>query len=227
MSGKISPTVKPPTQPTLPEDHLLIDALRAGDEAMFAALVERYHGALVRTAMLYVRERDVAEEVVQEAWIGVLRGLEGFEGRSSLRTWIFRIVTFKARTRGEQERRSVPFSSLEGAGGPDVPSVDPGRFRPPGAMWEGGWAQPPTSWGSDAATRLLSRETQRVVAAALEELPDTQRTVMTLRDLQGFSSDEVCEVLQINPGNQRVLLHRARARVRTALEHYFAGVERG
>ncbi len=215
-----------PNRPTPPDDQSLIDALRAGDEAAFAGLVEQYQRSLVRTAMLYVRDRDVAEEVVQDAWIAVLRGLEGFEGRSSLRTWIFRIVTYRARTRGERERRTVPLSSLDPAAEPDAPSVDPDRFRPPGAPSGGHWADPPTSWGPDAATWLLSRETQQVIATALDELPDSQRTVMTLRDVQGFGSDEVCEVLQISPGNQRVLLHRARARVRAALERYVAGVER-
>lgn len=211
-------------RPTQPDDGRLLDALRGGDEAAFAALVERHHPSLVRAAMLYVRDRDVAEEVVQDAWIGVLRGLEGFEGRSTLRTWIFRIVTYKARTRAERERRSIPFSSLDPAAEEDAPSIDPDRFRPPGAPFEGGWAEPPTSWGADASGRLLSRETQQIVAAALGELPDSQRTVMTLRDVQGFSASEVCAALEISPGNQRVLLHRARARVRTALERYFAGV---
>jgi RNA polymerase sigma-70 factor (ECF subfamily) len=134
-------------RPTQPDDELLLAALRSGDKAAFAALVERHHPSLVRAAMLYVHDRDVAEEVVQDAWIGVLRGLEGFEGRSTLRTWIFRIVTYKARTRGERERRSIPLSSLDPAAERDARSVDLDRFRQPGTPFEGGWAGPPTSWG--------------------------------------------------------------------------------
>jgi RNA polymerase sigma-70 factor, ECF subfamily len=207
----------------LDRDEALLAALRAGDEAAFVELVQRNHGALVRTAMAYVRDRDVAEEVVQEAWLAVLKGLDRFEGRSSLRTWIFRIVTYQARTRGERERRSVPLSSFDP--GPDEPSVDPDRFLGPGQPRAGAWSDPPASWGADASERLLSSEVQAVIAAALETLPDSQRTVITLRDLRGFTSEEVCEALDITPGNQRVLLHRARSRVRAALEAYFRQAE--
>jgi len=205
------------------DDEVLLAALRAGDEAAFTDLVKRYHGALVRTAMAYVRDGEVAEEVVQEAWLAVVKGLDRFEGRSSLRTWIFRIVTYQARTRGERERRSVPLSSFDP--GPDEPSVDPDRFRPAGQPRAGAWADPPESWGPDASERLLSSEVQAVIAAALETLPDSQRTVITLRDLRGFTSEEVAEALDITAGNQRVLLHRARSRVRGALEAYFRQAE--
>jgi RNA polymerase sigma-70 factor, ECF subfamily len=141
--------------PASTEDEALLAALRGGDETAFARLVARYHGALVRTAMAYVRDRDVAEEVAQEAWIAVVRGLDRFEGRSSLRTWIFRIATYQARSRGERERRIVPFSSLDP--GPYEPSVDPDRFRPPGEKWAGGWADPPERWEPDASEHVLGR----------------------------------------------------------------------
>ena len=170
--------------------------------------------------MAYVRDRDVAEEVAQETWIAVVKGLARFEGRSSLGTWIFRIGTYKARTRGQRERRTIPLSTLDP--GPDEPSVDPDRFRRAGEPWEGGWKVPPTDWGPDVAERLLARETTEVIAATMGQLPDAQRTVMALRDIQGWSSDEVCEALDISPGNQRVLLHRARSRVRGAIERYLA-----
>ncbi len=203
-----------------PGDKALLVALRGGDERALTDLVERYHGSLIRTVMAYVRDRDVAEEVVQETWIAVIKGLDRFEGRSSLGTWIFRIATYQARSRGQRERRTIPLSALDP--GPDEPSVDADRFRGPDDRWTGGWLTPPGSWGADASERLLARETQQVVASTLAELPDAQRTVMSLRDIQGWSSDEVCEALDISPGNQRVLLHRARSRVRGALERYFA-----
>ncbi|HEX7172809.1 MAG TPA: sigma-70 family RNA polymerase sigma factor [Candidatus Limnocylindria bacterium] len=210
-----------PEQPPDPgmEDATLVAALRSGDEAAFIRLVRRHHSALVRAALLHVRDRDVAEEVVQEGWIAVMKGLDRFQARSSLKTWIFRIVTNQARTRGTRERRTVPFSSLRP--GIRQPSVDPSRFRPAGDRWEGHWLEPPSSWGPDASERLMARETQRVIAATLDDLPNAQRMVISLRDIQGWSSDEVCEALDISPGNQRVLLHRARARVRRALERYF------
>ena len=203
-----------------PEDAALLAALRGGDEHAFTRLVERYHGSLIRTIMAYVRDRDVAEEVAQETWIAVVKGLARFEGRSSLGTWIFRIATYQARSRGQRERRTIPLSALDP--GPDEPSVDPDRFRGPGDPWAGGWKAPPASWGPDASERLLARETTQVIAASMRELPDAQRTVMSLRDVQGWSSDEVCEALDISPGNQRVLLHRARSRVRGAIERYVA-----
>lgn len=205
------------SRPPEASDAVILAALRAGDEAAFVELVERYHGALIRTAMTYVRDRDVAEEVVQDAWIAVVRGIDRFEGRSTLATWIFRIVTYQARTRGTRERRSVPLSSFEPTA--ESPLVDPARFLGSGPM-TGHWLDRPRSWGPDAAERLLSHEAQAVIAEALDALPPAQRTVMTLRDISGFTSEEVCEALEISPGNQRVLLHRARSRVRAALEAY-------
>ena len=211
---------RPPEAALEEEEERLLAALRAGDEGAFTRLVGRYHGSLIRTVMAYVRDRDVAEEVVQETWIAVVKGLDRFEGRSSLGTWIFRIATYQARSRGQRERRTIPLSVLDS--GPEEPSVDPGRFRGPDDPWAGGWLSPPANWGPDASERLLARETQQVIASTLGDLPETQRTVMSLRDIQGWSSDEVCEALDISPGNQRVLLHRARSRVRGAIERYVA-----
>jgi RNA polymerase sigma-70 factor (ECF subfamily) len=204
----------------------LIKALRGGDEAAFATLLQQYHGALVRVAMAYVSDRAVAEEVAQETWLGVLRGLDRFESRSSLKTWIFRILTNRAKTRGEREGRTVPFSAL--AGGEveaDDPAVEPERFL--GAdhpQWPGHWASPVKGWGDDPEARLLAGETGERIREAVDALPPTQRTVIILRDVQGFDAGEVCGLLQISEANQRVLLHRARSKVRRALEHYLVEV---
>jgi RNA polymerase sigma-70 factor (ECF subfamily) len=201
-------------------DAALIAALRSGDEAAFVGLVEQLQGSLVRVAMLSVRDRGIAEEVVQEAWIAVIKGLDRFEGRSSLRTWISRIVTYQARSRGERDRRQIPFSALAGSEAEgDEPAVDADRFHADG-RWKRHWSDKPQSWGGDAEAWLLTRETGDVIARTLETLPLAQRTVMNLRDVEGWSSDEVCEALEISPGNQRVLLHRARSKVRAELERY-------
>jgi RNA polymerase sigma-70 factor, ECF subfamily len=198
------------------EDAALLDALRRGDEQAFMALVERHHKSLLRLAMLHVRDRRVAEEVVQDTWLGVLRGIDGFEGRSTLRTWIYRILVNRAKTRGERERRQVPLSALSG---PDEPEVSEERFIPADArLYPLGWAVPPRAWPHD---RVIARETVQRLRAALEELPAAQQVVVGLRDVDGWSSEEVSEALGISLGNQRVLLHRARARLRGALEDYF------
>ena len=200
----------------LADELALIDGLRAGDEAVFAALVGRYGGAMLRVAQLYVRSRAIAEEVVQDAWIGVLNGSARFEGRSSLKTWIFRIVTNRAKTRALKEGRSVPFSEL----GPDGPSVDPERFRGPEDRYPGHWATFPSSWADVPEQRLLAAETLTRVETAIAELPPAQAIVITMRDVEGFDADEVCDALEISESNQRVLLHRARSKVRRALEEY-------
>jgi RNA polymerase sigma-70 factor (ECF subfamily) len=199
----------------------LLERLRSGDEEAFEALVERHHGTMVAVARTYVSTRAVAEEVVQEAWIGVLNGLEGFEGRSSLQTWIMRIVANTAMRRGGAEARSVPFSSLAPEG--EEAPVDADRFRGPGDGFPGHWRSYPADWSSLPEQRLLGRETLDVVTRAIEALPPAQRTVITLRDIQGCSSQEVCEALDIAGPHQRVLLHRARSRVRAALERHFDG----
>jgi RNA polymerase sigma-70 factor (ECF subfamily) len=195
-------------------DARLLERLRAGDEAAFAELVRRYHPSLLRFARTFVPTTALAEEVVQETWLGVLKGLDRFEGRSSLKTWIFRILANTAKTRAQREARSVPFSSLGDAEGSFEPSVEQERF---GRM--GHWAVPPRAWPEE---RLLGAETRSVLAAAIDELPPTQRTVISLRDIEGWSADEVRNVLELSETNQRVLLHRARVKVRRALEQYLA-----
>jgi RNA polymerase sigma-70 factor (ECF subfamily) len=196
-------------------------ALRAGDEQAFRALVGHHHGAMVRVARCYVGSRAIAEEVTQETWLAVIRGLNAFEERSSLRTWIFRILANQARARGTRESRSVPFSSVAGD---DESTVDPARFRGPEDQWPGHWGAFPSSWSDIPAEQLLDGETRTLVADTIRSLPDAQRAVISLRDVEGFSSEETCELLSVTGGNQRVLLHRARARVRAALEAYFEQV---
>jgi RNA polymerase sigma-70 factor (ECF subfamily) len=190
-------------------------ALRAGDEAAFLALVNRNHRAMVRVASMYVRSRASAEEVVQDAWLGVLKGLHLFEGRSSLKSWIFRILVNCAKARGASEGRSVPMSALAESAKEDGPSVPADRFSGDEERWPGHWSDPPEPW-PDA--RVESSEMVALVREGIEMLPDTQRTVMTLRDAEGWDSGEVCELLAISEGNQRVLLHRARSKVRAFVE---------
>lgn len=202
------------------DDSDLIAALRRGDEAAFVMLVERYHLALVRLAQTYVSSYALAEEVAQETWLGVLQGLQRFEGRSSLKTWIFHILTNRAKTRGQREGRSIPFSELwNGDDAPPEPAVDPRRFRAT-EPWIDHWAAPPQSWEHIPEQRLLSQETRAQIDAAIAMLPSSQRLVLTLRDVEGLSAHEVCSMLDVSEANQRVLLHRARSRVRSALEQY-------
>ena len=205
------------------DDLRVVAALSSGDEAAFVSLIDLYHAPLLRLAMVYVGDRAVAEEVVQETWMGVLRGLDRFEGRSSLKTWIFRILANRAKTRGQREGRSVPFSALwNPSAEPDEPAVEPDRFLPPDhAEWPGHWTSPVRSWGDSPEERLLSGETTALIHQAVEALPPAQREVITLRDIEGWTADEVCDLLEVSEGNQRVLLHRARSKVRRALERYF------
>ncbi len=203
------------------EEADLVARLRAGDERAFEALVERHYGMMLAVARGYVRTRAVAEEVVQEAWLGVLKGIDRFEGRSSLKTWIMRIVVNIAITRGERETRSIPFSSFESEG--DEPVVDPGRFRDENDGFPGHWRAYPGDWASRPYEALLGRETLDVVMKAIEELPAAQRVVITMRDVAGCTAEEVCETLDVSGGNQRVLLHRARSHVRNALERHLNG----
>ncbi len=200
----------------------LVEALRRGSEDAFASLVGSHYPQMLRLAMMYVSSRAVAEEVVQEAWLGVLKGIDRFEGRSSLKTWIFHIVVNCAKTRGKRESRTIPFSAQwDPESEAPEPSVDPGRFLGPDhPQWPGHWATRPQSWGASPEDRLLARETQEQVRRAIETLPPTQREVITLRDIDGWESDEVCRALNLSEANQRVLLHRARSRVRRALEQY-------
>jgi RNA polymerase sigma-70 factor (ECF subfamily) len=205
----------------LPDDAALVERLRAGDEAAFMALVERLQPAMLRIARMYVSTQAVADEVVQDAWIGVLRGLESFEGRSSLRTWIFRILTNIAKTRGQREGRSVPFASLAGDD-LDAPAVDPDRFDTPAGDPRGHWSTLPDDWSGVPDDRLLAHETLATIGAAIDTLPPMQAEVIRLRDALGWSSDEVRNALDLSETNQRVLLHRARAKVRGALASYLS-----
>ena len=201
----------------------LVGALRRGDEAAFRQLVDAYDKQLRRLARAYVSTEAVADEVVQDTWLGVLQGIDRFEGRSSVKTWLFRILMNVARTRGVREQRIIPFSSAPTAlRDDDEPAFDPDRFRPPDdPQWPGHWATFPSRWEEQPESSLLADETLDVVRAAIETLPPAQREVLTLRDLEGWTSVEVCNTLDLSETNQRVLLHRARARIRRALELYF------
>ena len=204
----------------------LLDRLRAGDSAAFAELVDSWSPALLRVALLYVSTRASAEEIVQETWLAVIAQLDRFEGRSSLRTWVFRILENLARTRGEREARSLPWSSAFPEPRDPVdgwPTVDPARFRGPDDRWPGGWtvAGRPTAWQPPPEDAAVAAELRRQLGEALAELPDRQRTVVQLRDVHGLSSEEVCDRLGISPANQRILLHRGRARLRTRLEDVY------
>jgi RNA polymerase sigma-70 factor, ECF subfamily len=194
------------------DDAELVARLQAGDEAAFAEVVDRYHASLLRVAATFVPSRAVAEEVVQDTWLGVVRGIERFEGRSSLKTWLFRIVVNRARTAGTRERRQVPVD-LSGE-----PAVSPERFDGNGA-----WREPPVPWTDAADDRIAAGELVGSVVAALNALPEAQRQVVVLRDLEGAASGDVCRLLGITEANQRVLLHRGRSRLRAALEPQLAG----
>jgi RNA polymerase sigma-70 factor (ECF subfamily) len=208
----------PPRASTLADDAVVVAALRRGDEAVFTELVNAYSTPLLRVAQDFVRTRAVAEEVVQETWLAVLNGIDRFEGRSSLKTWLYRILVNKAKTRGVREARTVPFSAFDVEG--EEPAVPENRFRAPDNQWPGHWASPPRALDTVPEERLLGREARERIAEALTTLPDTQRIVVTLRDVAGWDSDEVCDALELSEGNQRVLLHRGRAKLRAALEQY-------
>ena len=188
------------------DDADLVARLQAGDEAAFVDLVNRYHGPLLRLAMTFVPSRAVAEEVVQDTWVGVIRGIDRFEGRSSLSTWLFRILSNRARTTGVRERRTTPIDVT------DEGSVPASRFTADGA-----WAEPPVAWTDGVEDRLVAQQASEHVLGCLDGLPDSQRQVVTMRDVDGLPAEDVCSVLGITAGNQRVLLHRGRARVRACL----------
>ncbi len=200
----------------------LVDALLDGREDAFVRLINLYSGSMLRLAMIYVPDRAVAEDVVQETWVGVLNGLRNFERRSSLKTWLFRILTNQARTRGKREARTIPFSDLSGAdadGGEYAP--DQGSFVPLDApRWAGHWTSIPRSWNEIPEERLLSQETKAEIYKVIETLPPSQRQVITMRDVEGMRPEDISNILGITDTNQRVLLHRARSKVRLALEEY-------
>ena len=203
------------------EESELVGRLRDGDERAFEEAVDALYPAMFAVARGYVRVRSVAEEVVQDGWVAVLNGLERFEGRSSLRTWVLQIVANIARDRGAREGRSLPFSALEVS--EEEPLVEPDRFLRRGEPFPGGWKVFPTDWRTLPESRLMARETRDVVDAAITSLPESQKLVMMLRDVVGCRAEEVSEALGITAANERVLLHRARVRVRAELERYFDG----
>ncbi|HEX6117389.1 MAG TPA: sigma-70 family RNA polymerase sigma factor [Solirubrobacterales bacterium] len=202
-------------------DAEVVEALRAGDAGAFEALVGELNPGLLRLAMAHVSSRSVAEEVVGDTWIAVIEGIDGFEGRSALRTWIFQILINKARTRGKRDARSLPFSSLRRRGGNgEEPAVDADRFQGPAGEYPGHWARPPVAWSSPDE-RLASDEARDVMLRAIAELPPRQQEVLVMRDIQGLTSEEARNALDVEETNQRVLLHRARSKVRAALEEHF------
>jgi RNA polymerase sigma-70 factor, ECF subfamily len=207
--------------PSASDDHALLAALREGDDDAFSILIDRYHASLVRIATLFVPDHGVAEEVAQETWIGVLRGIDRFEGRSSFRTWLFGILANQAKRRGERERRMVPFSALTRSPDGAEPAVEPERFFQPGEEYPGYWASPPSRWELPE-TAFLAGEAREEIERAVAALPPNQRAVITMRDVEGWSAAEVRNILSISDTNQRVLLHRARSKVRRELERYVA-----
>ncbi len=188
----------------------LLARVRAGDETAFVTLVNRYHGSMLRVARGYVPSEAVAEEAVQETWMGVVRGVDRFEGRSSFKTWLFRILINRARTAGGREHRTQPMADVE-------PAVDPSRFTAGGA-----WAEPLERWETDADNRLVAATWSPALRTALDELPPRQREIVVLRDVAGLTSGDVCQALGVTEGNQRVLLHRGRSRLRSLLEDELA-----
>lgn len=202
------------TLPPMEADGELLLRLQAGDERAFVVLVERYNGAMIRLALSFVPSRAVAEEVVQDTWLAALRGLRGFEGRSSLKTWLFSILVNRARTTGARESRSVPVDDVG-------PAVDASRFAPDGA-----WAAPPEHWIEEAENRVDAVKLSELLRLLLDTLPARQREVVLLRDVEELSSADVCQVLAISEANQRVLLHRGRAKLRQALETELGGAAR-
>jgi RNA polymerase sigma-70 factor, ECF subfamily len=207
---------------TVEDEGRLLEGLRNGDDAAFRELVDAYGPMLMRLALMHVPSRAVAEEVVQETWLAVLNGIDRFEGRSSLKTWITSILLNTARTRGERERRVLPFSLLRRRDeeGRDEPAMPPDRFQGSRAEHPGHWARPPIDWGPPEE-RLASDAARDVLLKAIADLPPRQREVIALRDISGWSSEEVRNALDLSETNQRVLLHRARSKVRAALEKHF------
>ncbi|MFE0731674.1 RNA polymerase sigma factor [Streptomyces antibioticus] len=208
--------------PELPSEDVLVQRLRDGDEETFALLLTAWSGSMLRLAMSFVPTKASAEETVQDTWLAVIRGINAFEGRSTLKTWVYRILVNTAKTRGAKESKTVPFASLlpEEEG----PTVDASRFRPPGEKYAGHWAvgQEPRPWHIPE-NHVLRGEVREIIAEAIDELPPRLRRVIVLRDVVGYEVHEVCSLLEISPGKQRVLLHRGRALLRRRLEEYLSG----
>jgi RNA polymerase sigma-70 factor (ECF subfamily) len=208
-----------------PNEGSVIDALRRGDEGTFARLVDQYHPSLRRVAGLYIANRAVADEVVQDTWLGVIQGIWAFEGRSSLKTWIFRILINRAKTRAAREGRMVPFPRFDAAVEAAEAAVAPDPFQPLDHPTQPGhWIHPPAAPGTSPERRLLALEARQHLQSAIAALPEHQRLVLILRDVEGCSTEEVCNALGFQETNIRVLLHRARAKVRAALDSYLKGV---
>jgi RNA polymerase sigma-70 factor (ECF subfamily) len=213
------------TATDLVDEAQLVRALRQRDEAAFVEVTESYFSSMLRVAQIYVSSRAAAEEVVQDAWVGVLNGIDRFEGRSSLKTWVFRILTNTAKTRAVRESRVIPFSALQDPGRVPEPAVDADRFLDSEhPRWPGHWTSPPSGWAAVPEEQLLGKETRELVGLAVERLPANQRAVISLRDIEGWDAEDVCNVLGVSETNQRVLLHRARSKVRRELESYFEEV---
>jgi RNA polymerase sigma-70 factor (ECF subfamily) len=212
------------TGATTPAETSLVNALRHGDETAFAEFVDRYHAPLKRLARSFGATESVAEEIVQETWLGALQGLDSFEERSSLKTWLFTILKNQARHRAARERRSLPFSAMarEGEDAAGDPVIDADRFLSDEDCWPGHWATPPRPW-QQPHRRLASMEARDQIRGAIAGLPQRQQVVVGLRDVEGLSSDEVCDLLEISEANQRVLLHRGRSTIRNVLEGYIDG----
>lgn len=212
-------------QVVAPDDGSVIDALRHGDEGAFARLVDQYHPSLRRVARLYIANRAVADEVVQDTWLGVIQGIWAFERRSSLKTWIFRILINRAKTRAAREGRMVPFPRFDAAAEAAEAVIAPDRFQPVDHPTEPGrWTRPPPDLGASPERWLLAQEVRQHLQSAIAALPEHQRLVLILRDVEGCSTEEVCNALGFQETNTRVLLHRARAKVRAVLEPYLKGV---
>jgi RNA polymerase sigma-70 factor (ECF subfamily) len=206
-----------PSEEPLPPDDVLVGRLRDGDEATFALLLDTWSRGMQRVATSYVANSATAEEVVQDTWLAVIENIDSFEARSSLKHWVFRIAANTAKRRATRDSRTVPSGDM----GPDEPTVDPRRFRPADQLYPGHWSDPPAPWPSPDQEAMRA-EVRRLIADAVGRLPARQRAVITLRDLEGNTSEETCSMLDLSPANQRVLLHRARAAIRAELEEYFA-----
>jgi len=222
MTADPAGSVEPSAEVPATEDAVLLERLKAGDEDAFRFLVERWAGPMMALALTQTRMRALAEEAVQDTWLAVLQGIDRFEGRSSLKTWVFRILVYTARAKLERERRVPPLTDVLGSRD-DGRTVPAERFLSPAhPKWPGHWSEPPRAWAPVPDDAALDAELGRQMNAAMQALPERQRAVLTLRDVEGWTAEEVCTVLGLEAGNQRVLLHRARSAVRARLDPYLS-----